>query len=108
MAGVEQAKRLTKDPWLEALQEAGLEDRTGKISMVDIWTILDVRGGQQTQENSKRVGQAMRDLGWERPNSGGTVKIDGELVSGYVKGERPWKAITAWRDKNGKVFVSME
>jgi predicted P-loop ATPase len=60
MAGEEQAKRLTKDPWFEALQEAGLDDMTGKISMGSVWIILDVRGGQQTQEQSKRVGQAMR------------------------------------------------
>jgi hypothetical protein len=32
MAGVEQAKRLTKDPWFEALHEAGLGDMAGKIS----------------------------------------------------------------------------
>jgi hypothetical protein len=96
---------LTKDPWFEALQEAGLENMNGKISMGTVWTILDVRGGQQTQEQSKRVGQAMRDLGWRRPNESGYVKIDGEPVSGYVKGEKPWPTVTAWRDKEGKVWV---
>jgi predicted P-loop ATPase len=104
-AGEEQAKRLTKDPWFEALQEAGLDDMNGKISMRSVWTILDVRGGQQTQEQSKRVGQAMRDLGWRRPNESGYVKIDGEPVSGYVKGEKPWHTVVATRDKDGNLYV---
>jgi hypothetical protein len=58
IAGVQQAQRLTRDPWLEALIEAGLEDLDGKISMGSIWIILDVKGGQQTQDQSCRVGEA--------------------------------------------------
>jgi hypothetical protein len=73
--------------------------------MGSIWIILDVRGGQQTQEQSRRVGEAMRDLGWRRPNSARTVKINGELVSGYVKGEGPWITVNAYRDKDGKLWV---
>jgi predicted P-loop ATPase len=108
-ARAEQTKRLTRDPWLEALQEAGLEDMVGgKISMEDIWIILDVRGGQQTQEQSKRVGQAMRDLGWRRPSESGVVKIDGEPVSGYVKGEKPWRTVHAKRYKDGELSVTQE
>jgi hypothetical protein len=57
--------------------------------MTAIWTILEVRGAQQTQEQSKRVAAEMRDLGWERPNTARRVKIDGELLSGFVKGEKP-------------------
>jgi hypothetical protein len=105
MASEQQAERLTRDPWLEALIEAGLEDMDGKISMGAIWTILDVKGGQQTQEQSCRVGEAMRALGWKRPNSGGTVKVDGELVSGYVKGEKPWRTVNVWRSKEGWLHV---
>jgi predicted P-loop ATPase len=105
MAAVQQAQRLTRDPWLEALQEAGLVDMYGKISMGAIWTILDVRGGQQGQEQSRRVGEAMRQLQWHRPNSGGTVKINNELVSGYVRGEKPWRTVSAWRGKEGDLHV---
>jgi predicted P-loop ATPase len=106
-ARAEQTKRLTRDPWLEALQEAGLENMVcGKISMGDIWIILDVRGGQQTQEQSKRVGAAMRDLGWRRPSESGLVKIDGEPVSGYVKGEKPWPTVHVKRYKDGELCIT--
>jgi predicted P-loop ATPase len=100
-AAEQQAKRLAEDPWLYDMEEAlqHLGDVSLKISMGTIWTILDVRGAQRTQEQSCRVGNVMRRLGWERPNSGGTVKIDGELVSGFVKGEKPRKTVTAWRSK---------
>jgi hypothetical protein len=108
IAGVQQAQRLTRDPWLEALQEAGLEDMSGKISMGAVWKILDVRGGQQGQEQSRRVGDAMRVLGWQRPNSARTVKINGELVSGFVKGEKPWRTVDVWRSKEGELRVGYE
>jgi hypothetical protein len=104
-AAAQQASRLTVDPWMEALGEAGLDEMSGKVSMRVIWTILDVRGGQQGQDQSKRVGQAMHCLGWQRANSGGTVKIGGKLVSGFVKGEKPWKTVWASRDKEGKLDV---
>jgi hypothetical protein len=107
-AAAQQAQRLTQDPWLEALQEAGLDEMSGKISMGSIWTILDVKGAQQTQEQSKRVGAAMRDLGWKRPNTAGTIKIDGKLVSGFVKGERPWRTVKAWRTKEDGLHVLWE
>jgi predicted P-loop ATPase len=85
-AAEQQAQRLTEDPWLYVLQEAfqRIKDETTskKISAGAIWEILDVRGAQQTQEASRRVGEAMRKLGWKRPNSAGLVKIDGEPVSG--------------------------
>jgi predicted P-loop ATPase len=105
LAAQEQAIRLTRDPWLEALEEAELGDMAGKISMGAIWTILDVRGGQQGQEQSRRVGEAMRCLGWQRPNAGRNVKINGEAVSGFVKGEKPWRTVTAWREKDGRLTV---
>jgi predicted P-loop ATPase len=108
----EQAQRLTQDPWLYDLQEALQYVDDGKaplkISMADVWTILDVRGAQKTQEQSRRVGEAMRKLGWRRPNSGGTVKIDGELVSGFVKGEKPWRTIVAQRSKESGLHVTYD
>jgi predicted P-loop ATPase len=107
-AAAQQAQRLTQDPWLEVLQEAGLDEMSGKISMGSIWTIVDVKGAQQTQEQSKRVGAAMRDLGWKRPNTAGTIKIDGKLVSGFVKGERPWRTVKAWRTKEDGLHVLWE
>jgi predicted P-loop ATPase len=103
LAAQQQAIRLTRGPWLEALEEAELGDMAGKISMGAIWTILDVRGGQQGQEQSRRVGEAMRCLGWQRPNAGGIVKINGEVISGFVRGEKPWRTVTAWREKRRQI-----
>jgi len=103
-AAEEQERRLTRDPWFEALHDA-LEDMKGKISMEAIWTILDVRGAQRGQEQSRRVGEAMRKLGWRRANTAGTVKIECKLVSGFVKGEQPWQTVQAWRDKEGNLSV---
>jgi predicted P-loop ATPase len=115
-ATVEQSRRLTQDPWVDSLKEAFQQLEKGdqsdlfphvskKISMGAVWTILDVRGAQQTQEQSRRVGDAMRKLGWRRPNDAGTVKIEGEMVSGFVKGEKPWKTVTAHRSKEGFLDV---
>src|SRR5262249_851833 len=103
-AAEEQERRLTRDPWFEALHDA-LGDMKGKISMEAIWTILDVRGAQRGQEQSRRVGEAMRKLGWRRANTAGTVKIERKLVSGFVKDDQPWQTVQAWRWGGGGVGV---
>jgi predicted P-loop ATPase len=105
-AAEEQELRLTKDPWFNALQEA-LYDMAGKISMGSIWVILDVHGAQQTQAQRVRVGDAMRALGWDRPNDAGTVKINGKMVSGFVKGNPPWQRVYADRDKERHLHVDL-
>jgi predicted P-loop ATPase len=87
-AGEAQAERLTQDPFYEELQ-AALGDMEGKIASTSVWTILNVQPGHRTQDQNQRVGKAMRDLGWRRANSAGTVKIDGKLVVGYVRGKSP-------------------
>jgi predicted P-loop ATPase len=74
VAAAEQERRVTCDPWFEVLQ-AQLEGMEGKISVASIWEILDVPARQQTQEQRRRVGEAMRKLRWLRPNSGGNIKI---------------------------------
>jgi len=54
-----------------------------------------------------RMGKAMRDLGWRRPNKAGIVRIDGKLVMGYVKGEQPWlPVIVATRAEFG-LFIEI-
>jgi predicted P-loop ATPase len=97
-AGREQAERLTQDPYYEALaHELGGFEGGLKVASADIWTILDVRAGQRSQDQNSRVGDAMRKLGWRRPNKGGTVRVGGKLVSGYVRGEQPWRAVNVRR-----------
>jgi hypothetical protein len=95
-AGREQAERLTQDPYHEALAheldsfEGGL-----KIAAADVWTILDLKPGQRSQDQNRRVGEAMRKLSWRHPNTAGNVRIEGKLVRGYVKGEQPWRTVSA-------------
>jgi hypothetical protein len=103
-AAREQAAVTTIDPYRETLADHinGIE---GKIASESIWTILDVKPGARGQEQSRRVGDAMRSLGWSRANTAGTVKIQGRLVAGWVKGPKPWKSWEALR-LNGVLNVS--
>jgi len=60
-----QAERRVEDPFLVRLREV-LGDRTGKMRTSVVWKYLDIPSGQQTQNHSCRIGEAMRELGWER------------------------------------------
>jgi predicted P-loop ATPase len=100
----EQEQRLTRDPWYDALQSA-LSEMEGKISSMSLWEILDVRGGQRTQEQSKRLSDTMRQLGWRRANKARTIKVEDKDVSGYVCGEQPWRLISVMRGKDGQLSV---
>ncbi len=95
-AAEEQARRLTVDPYLEELQ-AALADHAGKIASSSLWEILDIKPGHRTQDQNRRLGEAMRKLGWTRANSANTVKIGGKNVSGFVRGEQPWATIAVVR-----------
>ncbi|TPE59470.1 hypothetical protein FJQ54_13360 [Sandaracinobacter neustonicus] len=64
-AGVEQEARKMDDPFVDSLA-AALGDRTGKIRAADVWKLLGIPAGQQTQEQNGRLGDAMREIGWER------------------------------------------
>ena len=101
LAERQQEWRLTQDPWHQLLSDKLGEYEQAKISTESIWTILDIKPAQRGQEQSRRVGEAMRKLGWDRANSGGTVKIDGKLVSGYVIGRKPRPTVEAIRDCDG-------
>jgi predicted P-loop ATPase len=100
----EQEQRLTRDPWYDTLQSA-LSEMEGKISSISLWEILDVRGGQRTQEQSRRLGDAMRQLGWRRANKARTIKVEGRDVMGFVCGEQPWRLISVMRGKDGQLSV---
>src|SRR5262249_40082376 len=98
-AAEEQKRRTLQDPFFEQLQpdleqvtykttnestkkEEVVEVLDVKIASETVWEILDMRGGQRTQEHNQRMGKAMRDLGWRRANTAGTVSIDGKMVVG--------------------------
>lgn len=64
-AAAEQGKRRLLDPYFVALDEA-LGDQTGKIRTRDVWRIVGVPVDRRTPQHEQRVGEAMRELGFER------------------------------------------
>jgi hypothetical protein len=112
-AAEQQEQRLTRDPWFDILQASLSPEREAefwgvKISTASIWEILDVRGGHQTQDQSRRVSDAMRQLGWKRANSARTIKLDGKDVVGWVRGAHPWRAIRIRRDMEGRPYCVVD
>jgi predicted P-loop ATPase len=98
MAAAEQRQRLADDPFVAVLA-THLGHLEGKIRAVDVWTILDLRGGQLTQEAYVRVSESMKRIGWKRPNTAGTARFDGKLMPAFVRGDRS-KTIGATRDRD--------
>jgi hypothetical protein len=98
MAAAEQRQRLADDPFVAVLA-THLGHLEGKIRAVDVWTILDLRGGQLTQEAYVRVTESMKRIGWKRPNTAGTARFDGKLMPAFVRGDRS-KTIGATRDRD--------
>ena len=64
-----QQQRLTQDPWFDELQST-LSDMEGKISSLSVWEILNVPGGQRTQDQSRRISEAMRQAGLAESEQG--------------------------------------
>jgi hypothetical protein len=56
----------------------------------------------------KEIPDAIRQVGWRRPNKSGLVKIKGKLVSGYVRGDVPWREVIARRSRlDGQEYLSV-
>ena len=82
-AGNEQEKRRIEDPFVGMI-EAALGDMNGKITVEDAWLIVNVPEGMRTQEHMARLGEAMRELGWEHTRR----RRDRRLRYVYAKGQR--------------------
>jgi predicted P-loop ATPase len=95
----EQQQRLADDPYVAVLAKH-LGYLQGKIRAVDVWDILDLRGAQLTQTAYARAAEAMKRIGWTRPNSAGTAKFEGRTTTAFVRGDRA-KAISVVRDRDG-------
>jgi predicted P-loop ATPase len=84
----EQKQRLADDPYVALLADH-LGNVEGKIKAVDVWTILDLHGASLTQDSFARAAEAMRRIGWVRPNSAGTARFrGGSPQAAYVRGPR--------------------
>lgn len=64
-AALEQDERRTIDPFVAPLADLfrGLQ---GKVRSADVWQVIGTPLGQRTPEQERRLGAAMRDLGFER------------------------------------------
>jgi hypothetical protein len=111
VAAKEQAKRLTADPYVATLDHHLGEFETGKITAETVWKLLEVKGGQRHQDISRRIGDAMRVLGWKRSKSR-MIKVEGRKVVGYFKGysgnERCRRLIIATLDSVGSPKAEYE
>ena len=105
-AAKEQAQRLTADPFVDALAHE-LDGKQGKIAAADVWAILNIAPAQRTQDMNRRLGDAIRKAGWQRATKTGVVRINGKVVSGYVKGPKPWATVTATREPDGRLALEV-
>ncbi|MBK7362141.1 MAG: hypothetical protein IPJ01_07560 [Micavibrio sp.] len=84
-AGILQESRVEYDPWLDRLatiqgQRAGNHDR---ISTAELLTILEIAPERQNSAVYKRLGYAMRQLGWEGPK---TLRLGpGKVQKGFIR-----------------------
>jgi hypothetical protein len=81
-AGQKQEEREIADPWHDLLRNAtaGFD---GKIFGADVWKLVRMPPDRRTQEHNGRLGQAMRDLGFEHTK----LRFDGESRQGYARGD---------------------
>ena len=70
----------------------------------NIWKVVDRdQKAKRTQADNMRLEQAMRELGWGRPEGG--VRVSGKKVNGYVKGHPPYPLLRL--DSTGTAFEVM-
>jgi hypothetical protein len=99
-AAEEQAGRRVEDPFVETLG-AILNGAEGKLRSIDAWAIVGVPEGQRTQEHNQRLGDAMRELGWERTK----LRFDGGGPENcYAKGDARarWRRVEVLLDDRGR------
>jgi hypothetical protein len=72
-----------QEPWVDVLA-AELGGMVGRVAAADAWKIIDKPTGMRSQEDNRRMGGAMRELGWERCLQ--RFGKGGHPQSAYVKG----------------------
>ena len=77
----QQDARRIEDPFATAVA-AALGEQNGKISTTAVFALLRIPVQHRTQEHNLRVGEAMRELGFERKR----MRFEGTLEYGYVRG----------------------
>jgi hypothetical protein len=99
VAKIAQEQRRATDPWEDVLDDK-LNTKNGMMGMTVVHKsddgfervasaeilrfVLGVEYAHQTTVHGRRLGDAMRQIGWGRPDSG-LVTINGRSVRGYVR-----------------------
>lgn len=83
-AAAEQEKRKVIDPFVDTLREK-LGDLEGVLASADAWKIIGLRPEHRKPADNVRLGDAMRELGWERNPR--RLEKGGPPVGAYVKGD---------------------
>lgn len=81
-AALEQDERRTLDPFVAPLADL-FHDLQGKVRSSDVWNFVGTPVGQRTPEQERRLGVAMRDLGFERVKA----RFGGDPQSCYRRGD---------------------
>lgn len=85
-AAEQQALRLADDPFVPILQTHLDKFDDAKIRTTCVLRLLGISGASANQDSYQRVAEAMKRIGWRRPNKSGMIRFAGDLVVGYVKG----------------------
>lgn len=81
-AASEQRQRVTEDPFVYLIEPV-LGRIEGKIRTADLWALLQIPKGQQTQTSNARLGDVMKQLGWKKDR----LRFGGDTPEYcYVKG----------------------
>jgi predicted P-loop ATPase len=101
-AAAAQLERMATDPWEEMIVDA-IGSMKGKILNTDVWKIVNVDIGRNTQDQNARLGHIMKSLGFERTRK----RFGGEVKPGYARGtEREQEnRIFVARNRSGDVFA---
>jgi hypothetical protein len=83
-----QLERRVEDPWFEALDNA-FGDIEGTVMTMDAWKVINKPEAYRNQEDNRRFGEAMRELGFFREKT--TVRGFARSVWTYRRGTDPEK-----------------
>lgn len=93
-AALEQDERRTLDPFVAPLADV-FRSLHGKVRSSDVWDIIGTPIGMRTPEQERRLGVAMRDLGFER----GQARFGGHPEHCYRRGDegqRKRRIVVEW------------
>lgn len=76
-----QEERRVEDPWVQVIDDI-LGDLEGKLRTADTWLLVGVSRDRRTQQDNERLGEVMRELGWERVK----LRFGGDPEWAYARG----------------------